>query len=57
VCIKKFKKWHGFDPCWGGYPAILSVCIMMVIYAKDGPAKLVKNNKQSLLNKKLHESI
>ena len=57
MCIKKFKKWHGFDPCWGGYPAILSVCIMMVIYAKDGPAKLVKNNKQSLLNKKLHESI
>ena len=28
---------------------------MMVIYAKDGPAKLVKNNKQSLLNKKLQE--
>ena len=30
---------------------------MMVIYAKDGPAKLVKDNKQSLLNKKLQECI
>ena len=53
MCIEKFKMWHGSDPCWGGYTAILLVCIMMVIYAKDGPAKLVKNNKQSLLNKKL----
>ena len=49
--------WDGSDPYWGGYPAILSVFIMMVIYAKDGPAKLVKNNKHSLLNKKLQECI
>ena len=40
-----------------GYPAIVLDCIMMAIYAKDGPAKLVKNNKQSLLNKKLQECI
>ena len=50
------QKWHGSDHCLGGYLSILSVCIMMVIYAKDGPAKLVKNNKR-LLNKKLHECI